>query len=127
MGRLSQTGCFPFKAKDALKKTEKLRKLFNSPPSRFQERAKKSGFENAPLLRGEAIEQSNKGWLLPPFHLTAASSSFKLTRPELNIAFRFGAEQGAKLRACDDLRHAGTNLACVVETPIKLVRWGQIS
>ena len=44
----------------------------------------------------------------------------------MNIAFRFGVDQGAKIRACDDLRHARTNLACVVGAPIKLVRWGPL-
>ena len=42
------------------------------------------------------------------------------------MAFRFGVEQSDKLRACDDLRHARTNLACVVETPIKLVCWDHL-
>ena len=63
----------------------------------------------------------------PPFPLTATSSSFKLNRPDLNISFRFGVEQGAKLRACDDLRHSATNLARVVETTIELVIWDRLA
>ena len=46
---------------------------------------------------------------------------------KLSIAFRFGVEQSDKLRACDDLCHARTNLACVVETPIKLVSWDHLA
>ena len=45
----------------------------------------------------------------------------------MGIAFRFGVAQGSKLRACDDLRYARTNLACVVETPIKLVNWDHVA
>ena len=44
-----------------------------------------------------------------------------------NIAFRFGAEQASKLRACDDLRHGLTNEACAVLTPIQMVSWGHIA
>ena len=62
----------------------------------------------------------------PPFHLAEKETPFKLSHPHLNIAFRFGVEQGSKLRACDDLRYARTNLASIVETPIKLVNWDHV-
>ena len=67
-----------------------------------------------------------KGWLLPPIPLTYEGDPFITKYHKLNIAFRFGLDQGGKLRACDDLRHARTTLACVVATPIKLVRWGHV-
>ena len=41
--------------------------------------------------------------------------------------FSLCAEQGEKLRACDDLRHSLTNLACVVLTPAKFPAWGHIA
>ena len=39
----------------------------------------------------------------------------------MNIAFRLVVEQGANLRAFDDLRRARTTLAFIVETPSELV------
>ena len=44
-----------------------------------------------------------------------------------NIAFRFGVAQADKLRACDDLRHSLTNVACAVATPIQLVSWDHVA
>ena len=46
---------------------------------------------------------------------------------QYNISFRFGVEQAAKLRACDDLRHSLTNSACSVLTPIQLVSRGHLA
>lgn len=65
--------------------------------------------------------------MFQPFPLSTGGRSFKPDRPELNIAFRFWAEQSNKMRACDDLGRARTNLACVVETPIRLVSWGHLT
>ena len=73
------------------------------------------------------MEQQAKGWLTAPFPLTTRSEPFRLKDPKLNIAFRFGVDQADKLRACDDLRHSMTNLACVVETPIKLASWDHLA
>ena len=127
VGRMGQPRCFPFKLKDSLKKPEPIRKLLNSTTSRFSDRARKSGFKNAKALWDEALEQCEKGWLNRPFLLCSDDHPWVLTNPELNIAFRFGVKQGAKLRACDDLRYSRTNLACVVETPIKLVSWDHLA
>ena len=71
--------------------------------------------------------QCEKGWLNQPFPLCSDSKPFALNNPELNVAFRFGVEQSDKLRAFDDIRHSRTNLACVVETPIKLVSWDHLT
>ena len=86
-----------------------------------------SGYKNAQTLRGEAIQHKEKGWLLPPSPLSTEASPLILQHPQLNVAFRFGVEQSNNLRACGDLRHARTNLACAVETPIKLVRWRHLA
>ena len=102
-------------------------KISQSSPARFEERARKSGVGNEQPLRREANEQAQKGEASPPFPLTLDESPPKLARHLMNIASRFGAEQGAKLRACDDLRHAKTNLAFVVATPTKLVRWDHMA
>ena len=44
-----------------------------------------------------------------------------------NPAFRFGAQQGQKLRAVDDLKRSATNDATFVATPINLPSWGHIA
>ena len=127
VGRLAQPRCYPTKQSEARKKPEPIPKLFNSNKARFTDRASKSGFKNASTLWSEAMEQCEKGWLTQPFPLCTSKAPFTLRNPELNIAFRFGVEQGEKLRACDDLRHSRTNLSCVVETPIKLVSWDHLA
>ena len=38
-----------------------------------------------------------------------------------------GVAQADKHRTCGDLRHSRTNLACIAETPIKLVSWGHLT
>ena len=43
------------------------------------------------------------------------------------MAYRLGAQQEAKLRACDDLKHSLANRFCRNKTPIQLVTWGHIS
>ena len=126
IGRLSQLNCFPRRERDYNKRAEKLSKILKSTSTRFTDRARKSGNKNAEELWNEAMEQVNKGWLNLPTPLSTEQKPFVLHNPELNIAFRFGVEQSDKLRACDDLRHSRTNLACVVETPIKLVSWDHL-
>ena len=54
IGRLSQKGCFPVKDKETAKKTEKLGKISQSAPTRFEDRARKSGCGDAQLLWWEA-------------------------------------------------------------------------
>ena len=45
----------------------------------------------------------------------------------MNPAFRFGAQQGAQLRAVDDLKRSASNDATFVSTPINLPSWGHIA
>ena len=63
----------------------------------------------------------------PPSPLALGNSPTKLAHHQLNVAFMFGVEQGEKLRACDDLRHARKNLACVLGTPINLANWDHVA
>ena len=42
-------------------------------------------------------------------------------------AFRFGVQQGSKLRAVDDLKRSATNDATFVSTPINLPSWDHIA
>ena len=104
-----------------------LPELFKTAASRFRERAEKSGRKNAQPLWDEALEQVKKGWLLPPAELAADGRPASWRSEKYNIAFRFGVLQQDKLRACDDLKHAMTNLACVISTPNQLLSWDHIS
>ena len=126
VGRLSQHSCYPDKLKEARKHAEPIKKIMKTNFSRFQDSASKSGRVNAKALRGEALTQCEKGWLARPFPLCRDRRPCTLHNPELNVSFRFGVEESDNLRACDDLRRARTNLACAVETPIKLARWGHL-
>ena len=101
--------------------------LFRSAAQRFRDRAARSGYKNGAALWGEAISQHNIGWLSDPIPLNADGRPTTWRSPRYNVAFLFGVEQAEKLRACDDLRHSLTNLACHVATPIQLVSWGHIS
>ena len=80
-----------------------------------------------PQLWEEALSQVKKGWLKPPVELGHEGRPHGFPAGQCNIAFRFGVEQAAKLRACDDLRHSLTNSACSVLTPIKLVSWDHLA
>ena len=46
---------------------------------------------------------------------------------QFNISCRFCVLQPDKFRACDDLKHSMTHLACSVHTPIQLVSRGHIA
>ena len=127
IGKLGQEDCFPLSEKMLSKKPLDANKIASSISSRFSDRARKSGFKNAARLWEEAQSQQKEGWLSEAFPLSFDGQPFILRNPNLNIAFRFGVEQADKLRACDDLRHSMTNLACVVLTPIKLASWDHVA
>ena len=106
VGGLSQRLSYPTDPKASRKRPLCPSKLFNTAESRFTDRARKSVRKNSSLLWDEAKEQQEKGWLTQPFPLTTSGAPFALALKDLGVAFRFGVEQGAKLRACDDLRHS---------------------
>ena len=79
------------------------------------------------LCGAKLVNNAKREWPKHPFRLSPDQQPFTLLNSELNIAFRFGVERSGKLRACDDLRHAKANMACIVETPIKIARWDHLS
>ena len=101
--------------------------LFFTAEARFRDRSAKSGMKNAASLWVDALEQANKGWLCPPAELAASGQPTGFPRPGYNIAFRFGVEQTAKMRACGDLKDSLTNAARTILTPIQLVSWDHLS
>ena len=126
-GTLSQRFTFPTSEKAIRKPLIPLSKIASSTSSRFSDRASRSGFKNAQLLWDEAMGKTSKGWHTQAFPLSTTKAPFTLLDPQLNIAFRFGVQQPNKLRACDDLRYAMTNLACSVVAPIKLASWDHLA
>ena len=124
-GKLSQRFLFPQAKKSAagIPRDD----LFSSAAARFRERAAKSGLKNAAPLWDEAMEQVKEGWLLPPVLLSPDGKPLYWKSKRHNVSFRFGVLQAGKLRACGDLKHSMTNLACTVETPIQLLSWDHIA
>ena len=92
----------------------------------FQERAAKSGNENAGPIWHEAMDQVGKGRLRPPLPPTKGRSN-GLIRKEWGVAFRFGVDRNGKIRAFGDSGPPNTPRACAVLTPINLVSFGQIA
>ena len=86
-----------------------------------------SWYKNARLLWTEALEQVSLGWLSEPLPISTKGDVPGLQVGSPNIAFRFGAEQQEKLRACDDIRPNIVNLCASVLTPITLPTWGHIA
>ena len=84
---------------------------FLTDAPRFRERAHKAGHKNAPQLWEEASAHVKKGWLNPPVELADDGCPKGFRTGQYNMAFRFGAEQADKLRACGDFRHSLTNSA----------------
>ena len=124
-GVLSQKHTFELAKpdRDLLTRSE----LYRSAAHRFRDRAARSGFKNCAALWDEAMSQHSQGRLEAPIPLNSDGRPTTWRSQRFNIAFRFGVEQAEKLRACDDLRHILTNLACHVATPIQLVSRGHIS
>ena len=124
-GRLSQL--HTYEVDDSVIPPLNRDQLYDTAVPRFRERAAKSGHKNAQVLWDEAMAQVKSGWLMPPPQLHPGGRPFAWKSSRFNICFRFGVEQADKLRACDDLKHSMTNLACTVHTPIQLVSRGHIT
>ena len=101
--------------------------LYDTARSRARERGAKSGHKNAHVLWAEAFGQVGKGCLLPPQQLHTDGRPLRWKSGSCNISFTFRAIQADKLRACDDLKHSLTNLACTVPAPIQLVTWVRLA
>ena len=125
VGGLSQSGVYP--RNDNLPPAPSVAGIWEGASKRFFERAAHSGATNATTLWAEACDQVKKGWLGAPLPADTLGNVSTYEKGRADIAFRFGATQGDKLRARDDLRHNCVNLRCTVWTPIKLPTWGHIS
>ena len=101
--------------------------IWSDTSARFSTRAAGSGWLNADTLWTEAIDQVRKGWLMGPLPIGEDGQCPAIGLGPINIAFRFGVEQSAKIRACDDLKYGATNESCAVMTPIKLPTWDHIA
>ena len=63
----------------------------------------------------------------PPHPLSADGKPLSWLSGRFDISLRFVVSHADKLRACDDLKHSVTNLACSVETPNRLVSWDHLA
>ena len=67
----------------------------------------------------EAMDQVKKHWLGGPRRYKEQGELMANDKPvQANPAFRFGVQQGAKLRAVDNLKRSVTNDATFISTPI---------
>ena len=125
-GIISQEGVFPNQI-SLFSPPIHLKQLWKSPTKRFKERAKSSSFKNAQPLRGEALTQTDKGWIEGPYEISPNATLLDFDQMKFNFAFRFGVEQMNKLRACGDLRQNMVNLRPSFITPITLPTWDHIA
>ena len=80
------------------------------------------------VLWEEAMEQVKKGQSNGPFQFDEEGRIATVGCPQtVSPAFGFGAQQGQKLRAVDDLKRCQTNRAAAIETPVNLPIWGHFS
>ena len=94
--------------------------LFEGAQERFVSKNRATD-PNAEQLWIEATDQVKKQWLHGPHPFNEHGELMVGGKPvRANPAFRFGAQQGKKLRAVDDLKRSATNDATFVATPINL-------
>ena len=72
---------------------------------RFRERARASGYIDAEPLWADDMTQAVKGRLFPPCEFSPNGDIPIFAQWATEAAFCFGASQGEKLRACDDLNN----------------------
>ena len=103
-------------------------RLFGSARWRLNARRGSVTDPNEGALWSEAVCQVEKGWLQGPFKFDDEGNLVTNEGPQLaNPAFRFGVQQGDKLRAVDDLKRSQTNRAAAVRTPVNLPTWDHFS
>ena len=101
--------------------------LFQGAKKRFLSKNRSSD-PNADQLWSEALDQAKKHWLHGPHPFNNEGELMVEGTPVLaNPAFRFGVQQGQKLRAVDDLKRSATNDATFVATPMNLPSWDHIA
>ena len=101
--------------------------LFEGPKERFVSN-NRAPDPNASRLWFEAIGQVKKRWLDGPHRFNNGGGLLVNGKPVIaNPTFRFGVQQGSKLRDVDDLKRSATNDATFVSTPINPPSWDQIA
>lgn len=126
LGKLSRNIRFPQKENDLQKAPGKAAQDSSRTSYPIYRQREKIGLRECPTHLGRRCPTCGQGWIIPPFPLATAGKPSTLSRSQQNIDFRFGVHRNAKLRAFDDIRRAMTNLAFVVESPIKLVSWDRL-
>ena len=101
--------------------------VYATSKERFRCRASASASPFDIPLWEEALLQRDKGWLIGPYPIVNGQAVMDGTPKDVNFSFRFGVQQGNKLRAVDDLRQSRANEATSVQTPINLPTWDHFS
>ena len=94
--------------------------------ARLRERDAKSGRADAQALRGEAMEHVGRGWLSRTSPLADSGHPPRRRSSSYNVAVRFGAQEDANHRDCDDPKNRWAIRCFRNRTPIHRVTWGHI-
>ena len=120
-GILSREGVSPHSRKTPI--PAPMAALRRTSAARFLQRPRASGFRNAEALWSDAMGQVFEGWVIEPLEFPDNGDIPFFSICNTNAAFRFRVSQGAKLRACDDLRHCLVNSRTVVRTQSPCPTW----
>ena len=123
--RLSQTHLFEPDGKDA----ERIppAQLYDAARPQFRVRDAKSGHKQPMCYGANQWDRWERDGSFRPQQLHSDGRPLNWRSDSVNIRFRFAVLQADKLRACGDLKHSITNLACSVSTPIQLVSRGPLA
>ena len=125
LGELGEPGVYPPSSQPPSYISRE--KLFEGAKERFVSK-NRAPDPNAERLWIEAMDQVGKQWLDGPHPFNDEGELMVNGEPvQANPAFRFGVQQGEKLRAVDDLKRSATNEATFVATPINLPSWDHIA
>ena len=122
IGTQGEAGVYPQQHDGSEEMLTREEVLITSKERFYQRFSSASSPFDAPLWK-EALQQREKGWLIGPYPIVDGLAIIDGTPRALNFSFRFGVEQGEKLRAVDDLRQSLTNQATFINTPINLPTW----
>ena len=101
--------------------------LFDKATERFLS-SKRTSDPDGRQLWFEAMEQVKKHWLDGTRRYNERGELIANDEPVLATqAFRFGVQQGPKLRAVDGLERSATKDATFVSTPVSLPSWGHVA
>ena len=110
-----------------LRKNGAASNLRNPIKGRFLALSQNYGTSCAMTLWGVVMGQVEKGWMSNCIAIDAKTGKIMLTGGPYNIAFRFGARQMGRLRACDVLKRPNASLACAAGVPLKLPTLGHVA